>query len=49
MYKDGGKAAVRLAVMMGKNGSRCWTCVERGGEMKKKKSRLAAGNLDQKS
>jgi hypothetical protein len=33
----------------GKNGLRRWAGVERGGEMKKKKSRLPAGNLDQKS
>jgi hypothetical protein len=33
----------------GKNGSQRWTDVERGDVMKKKKSRLAAGNLYQKS
>jgi hypothetical protein len=32
----------------GKNGSRRWAGVERGGEMKKKKSRLAAGKFGPK-
>jgi hypothetical protein len=32
----------------GKNGSRRWVGVEKGGEMKKE-SRLAIGNLDKKS
>jgi hypothetical protein len=33
----------------GKNGSRRWADVERGDVMKKRKGRLAAGDLDQKS
>jgi hypothetical protein len=40
---------VRLAGAMGKMGHSGWAGVQRGGEMKKKKSRLAVENLDQKS